>query len=316
MATGRVGRRSMQSGETRQRCWRYDWVLDIDVRGYFDSIDWERLLRAVRHHTDCPWVLPLHRALAEGPGADGGWRHRAADGRNAARRGYKPLPRKSVPALCVRHVDGRETFPASHSSDTRTMLICHCESAEQAQALWSALQDRFAACKLVLHPEKTKIVYCKDANRKGDYPNQSFDFLGFTVPSEESVGEGRSALCVLSCPPLVRKALTSISRTVRRWALHQSKRQVPAGPGEMYNPCIRGWINYYSHFYKTAVCCPHPEEDRSLCHPLGRAASSSGCGRKTKGARDVVRTGYAEQIRCCLPTGGYCHGDGRTSGAV
>ena len=59
--------------------------------------------------------------------------------------------------------------------------ICHCKSAEEARALWSALKDRFAACKLVLHPEKTKIVYCKDANRRDDFPNQSFDFLGFSV---------------------------------------------------------------------------------------------------------------------------------------
>ena len=55
------------------------------------------------------------------------------------------------------------------------------ESAEEARALWSAVQDHFAVCKLVLHPEKTKIVYCKDANRRGDFPNQSFDFLGFSV---------------------------------------------------------------------------------------------------------------------------------------
>ena len=82
--------------------------------------------------------------------------------------------------------------------------ICHCKSAKEARALWSALQDRFAACKLVLHPEKTKIVYCKDANRRGDFPNQSFDFLGFTSGRgkrwEGDVGPLRA-----SCPPPVRK---------------------------------------------------------------------------------------------------------------
>ena len=65
--------------------------------------------------------------------------------------------------------------------------ICHCKSAQEARALWSALQDRFAACELVLHPEKTKIVYCKDANRRGDFPNQSFDFLGFTFRARKAV---------------------------------------------------------------------------------------------------------------------------------
>src|SRR5262249_12491181 len=88
--------------------------------------------------------------------------------------------------------------------------ICHCKSAEEARALWSALQDRFAACKLVLHPEKTKIVYCKDANRRGDFPNQSFDFLGFTSRARKALGRGRRPFaCFL--PAASPKALTSIS---------------------------------------------------------------------------------------------------------
>src|SRR6266571_745903 len=65
--------------------------------------------------------------------------------------------------------------------------ICHCKSADEARALWSALQDRFAACKLVLHPEKTKIVYCKDANRRGDFPIISFDFLGFQFRARKTM---------------------------------------------------------------------------------------------------------------------------------
>jgi retron-type reverse transcriptase len=75
--------------------------------------------------------------------------------------------------------------------------ICHCKSAEEAQALWSALADRFAACKLGLHPEKTKIVYCKDANRRGDFPNQSFDFLGFKFRARKALGRGRRAFACL-----------------------------------------------------------------------------------------------------------------------
>jgi hypothetical protein len=62
-----------------------------------------------------------------------------------------------------------------------------CKSAEEAQALWAALADRFATCKLVLHPEKTKIVFCKDANRRGDFPNQAFDFLGFSFRARKTV---------------------------------------------------------------------------------------------------------------------------------
>ena len=100
--------------------------------------------------------------------------------------------------------------------------ICHCRSAEEARALWNALAQRFAACKLVLHPEKTKIVYCKDANRRGDFPNIYFDFLGFQFRARKTMwGRGRERILAHSFQPAASpKALTSISRTVRRWALH------------------------------------------------------------------------------------------------
>ena len=97
--------------------------------------------------------------------------------------------------------------------------ICHCKSAEEAQALWSALADRFAACKLVLHPDKTKIVYCQDKNRCGDYPNCSFDFLGFTFRARKTIWLGRIYAHGF-LPAASPKALKAISRTIRRWALH------------------------------------------------------------------------------------------------
>jgi RNA-directed DNA polymerase len=81
--------------------------------------------------------------------------------------------------------------------------ICHCQSAKEARALWSALADRLAVCKLVLHPGKTKIVYCKDANRRGDFPIISFDFWVFNFePGRRSGMERRPTA---SCPPPVRK---------------------------------------------------------------------------------------------------------------
>jgi RNA-directed DNA polymerase len=119
--------------------------------------------------------------------------------------------------------------------------ICHCKSAKEARALWSALPDRFAAYKMVLHPEKTKTVYCEDANRRGDFPNQWFDFLGFTFGARKALGRGRQPFaCFL--PAASPKASTSISRTVRRWTLHHCSDKSLQDLSEMSNPCIRGWI--------------------------------------------------------------------------
>jgi hypothetical protein len=124
-------------------------------------------------------------------------------------------PRNNGRALPRRTAGCLQPYPHIPFERYADHAICHCKSAEDARALWSALQDRFAACKLVLHPEKTKIVYCKDANRRGNFPNQSLDFLGFTFRARKALGRGRRAFaCFL--PAASPKALTSISRTVRR----------------------------------------------------------------------------------------------------
>ena len=112
-----------------------------------------------------------------------------------------------------------------------------------------ALADRLAACKLVLHPEKTKIVYCKDVNRRGDHPNQTFAFLGFAFRARKTVWHGN--LYVHGFRPAVSpKALKAISRTIRGWALHHRSDKSLQDLAAIYNPYIRGWINYYGQFYR------------------------------------------------------------------
>src|ERR1700747_1341648 len=162
----------------RERCLGYDWVLDLDIKGFFDSIDWELMLRAVRHHTDCPWVLLYVERWLKAPVQ---MEHGSVVPRTAG------TPQGGVISPLLANLFLHYAFDAwmartfAHIRFERYAddIICHCKSAEKARALWSAIADRFAVCKLVLHPEKTKIVYCKDVNRRGDFPNIHFDFLGF-----------------------------------------------------------------------------------------------------------------------------------------
>src|SRR5881398_3432770 len=189
--------------------------------------------------------------------------------------------------------------------------ICHCKSAEEAQALWSALADRFAACKLVLHPQKTKIVYCKDANRRGDFPSQSFDFLGFMFRARKTMWRGRPAHGFM--PAASPKALTSISRTIRRWTLHHHSDKSLQDLAETYNTYIQGWINYYGNFYRTQL---RPTLKRIDLYVIRWARRKfKRLRRKTKGARD-----WFDRLRRANPTlfahWQLCHGNGRTSGAV
>ena len=110
----------------------------------------------------------------------------------------------------------------------------------------------------MLHPEKTKIVYCKDVNRRGDFPNIHFDFLGFQFRARKImwVKADRRIFAHSFQPAISPKALTRISRDIRSWALHHRSDKSLTELAQMYNPCIRGWITYYSHFYKTQLRLP------------------------------------------------------------
>src|SRR6204780_2575105 len=144
----------------RQRCWRFNWVLDVDVRGYFDSIDWDMLLKAVRKHTDCPWVrLYIERWLKVPVQME--------DGSVVPRTAGTPQGGVVSPILANLFLHYAfdmwmvRTYPHIPFERYADDAICHCKTAEEAEALRSALADRFAACKLVLHPEKTKIAPSK-----------------------------------------------------------------------------------------------------------------------------------------------------------
>jgi len=189
--------------KARQRCWVQDWVLDLDIKSFFDEIDWDLLMRAVRRHTDCPWVLLYLerwlRAPVSMPNGD------LVDRESGTPQGAVVSP---VLANLFLHYAfdcwmQREypTIPFERYADD---AICHCASEEQALGLRQALEQRFADCRLRLHPQKTKIVYCKDANRPGEYPERSFDFLGYTFRSRSATGRNQSALSASSLRSVMR----------------------------------------------------------------------------------------------------------------
>jgi RNA-directed DNA polymerase len=297
--------------QARQRCWRYDWVLDLDVKAYFDSIDWELLLKAVRHHTDCPWVLLyIERWLKASMQME--------DGSVAPRLSGTPQGGVISPLLANLFLHYAfdmwmvRTFPHIPFERYADDIICHCKSAAEARTLWSAIADRLAACKLVLHPEKTRIVYCKDANRRGDFPNQMFDFLGFTFRARKAIWHGCRYAHSFR-PAASPTALKAISRTIRRWALHHRSDKSLQDLAEMYNPCIRGWINYYSHFTREQL---RPTLKRIDAYVIRWARRKfKRLRHQTKGARE-----WFERLCRDNPTlfahWSLCYGNGRTSGAV
>jgi RNA-directed DNA polymerase len=264
----RPGRSAIDAIRTaRQRCWRSDWVLDIDIKGFFDSIDHELLLRAVRKHTECAWVrLYIERWLKAPAMLD--------SGELVARMQGTPQGGVISPLLANLFLHyafdtwmGR-AMPGTPFERYADDIICHCRSEREAQALRRLIEDRFIACGLVLHPQKTKIVYCKDTSRTGQHANVTFDFLGYTFQPRRAKWPGgfyRASYLPAASP----SALKAIRRAVRDWSLQRRSDKGLSDLARMFNPYIRGWIGYYSHFYKSAL---YPTLCRIDAHLLQWAA--------------------------------------------
>ena len=164
---------------TRQRSWRYDWVLEIDIKGLFDNIDHELLMKAVRQHTDNAWNILYIQRWLKAP-------FQMPDGTVKER--DKGTPQGGVISPVLANLFLHYAFdkwmdrehPEKPFARYADDAVVHCKSKEDAEELRSRLEQRLAECKLELHPTKTRIVYCKDANRKGNYPENTFDFLGYT----------------------------------------------------------------------------------------------------------------------------------------
>ena len=238
-------------GVARERCWRYAWVLDLDIKSYFDSISHELLLRAVRKHTDCPWVLLYVERWLKAP-------VQLEDGTLEPRE--RGTPQGSVISLLLSNLFLHYTFdrwmarnhpdiPFERFADD---ALCHCVNEAQAKILKEEFEKRFAECGLQLHPEKTKIVYCKDDDRRGNSKNESFDFLGYSFRARRS--KNRFGKFFVNFSPGVSNAATkAIREEIRRWQLRCRIDKWIDDLARMFNPVIRGWITYYGRYYKSAL---------------------------------------------------------------
>lgn len=248
----RPGRSAHQAlSVARQRCWRYDWVLDLDIKSFFDTIDWELLLRALRRHTDCKWVLLyIERWLKASV--------RMPDGTLVERSQGTPQGAVISPVLAnlfLHYTFDRwmtEHYPSIPFERYADDIICHCESEKQARALQDALAQRFAQCRLALHPQKTKIVYCKDANRRGTYPEQRFDFLGYTFRPRSSKNR-QGKLFVSFAPAVSEKAAKAMRQRMRGWRLHHRSDLSLAEIAHWARPVLTGWVRYYGRFHPSAL---------------------------------------------------------------
>ena len=252
----------------RQRCWRYDWVLDLDVRGFFDNLDHALVMRAVRKYTQCRWVLLYVQRWLEAP-------LQMPDGSLAPR--TKGTPQGGVVSPLLANIllhlafDDwmRKTHPDVPFERYADDVVAHCRTEKQAQAVRRSIEKRLGQCKLQLHPEKTKIVYCKDDARPGRYEHERFDFLGYTFrPRRVKTHWGR---CFIGFTPGVsNEAATKMRQTMRRWRLPRRSDLAIEALARMWNPVLRGWIQYYGKFYKSALYPVFQHLNRTLARWASR----------------------------------------------
>ena len=237
---------------TRRRCWQYDWILEFDIKGLFDNIDHALLLRALDKHTECKWVKLYIRRWLTAP-------LQRADGTLVERTKGTPQGGVVSPVLAnlfmhyVFDVWMTRAFPSVPWCRYADDGLVHCKTEAEAHALKAALQSRLAACGLEMHPEKTHIAYCRDANRKGKYPITKFDFLGYTFRGRKAQHRNSSTLFVSFSPAVSAKAIKSMRERTRKLNFRNQSTLSLQDISRLHNPVLRGWVAYYGRFHPSAL---------------------------------------------------------------
>jgi group II intron reverse transcriptase/maturase len=235
----------------RRRCWQKNWVIDLDITKFFDSVPWDLVVKAVEANTDLPWVVLYVKRWLKAP-----LRH--ADGSLRVRDRGTPQGSAISPVLANLFLHyafdiwmARE-FPDVEFERYVDDAVVHCVSEPQAQTVLAALVERLARVGLELHPDKTRIVYCQDDNRRGSYEHTEFTFLGYTF-KRRGVRSDAGALFVGFNPAISKDALKKISGQVRSWRLHRRADLSVAELAERINPIVRGWMHYYGAFRRSEM---------------------------------------------------------------
>ena len=240
------------AGATRERCWKYDWVLEFDIKGLFDNIDHSLLMRAVRKHVTCPWALLYIERWLTAPmlREDGTLIERA-----------RGTPQGGVVSPVLANLFLHYTFDLWMARTFPHLRWCryaddglvHCRTEKEARAVWIALNSRMAECCLELHPTKTKIVYCRDGRRKGKFENVAFDFLGYGFRPRSVKGPASQRMLCGYTPAVSKPALNAMRSKIRSMTLRKRTEVTLDDIARELNPITRGWIAYYGRYTRSAL---------------------------------------------------------------
>jgi RNA-directed DNA polymerase len=253
---------------TRKRCGRDDWLVEYDSQKLFDSIEHALMLRAVKHHTACKWrLLYIERGLkAPLQGEDGSLVERTAGTPQGG------VGRPLLANLLLHYGFDKwlvRTFPNQPWARYADDGVGHCRTAAEARHLLAALDARGKACGLRLHPDKPRIMYCKDDDRRGTYPETRFDCLGYTFRPRRA--QNRSGKFFVTFTPGVSNNAAKAMRQPRHdWRMHRKPEKALEDLSRMLNPVLRGWMHSYGRFDKSALSPTLRHVNRALVHWVRR----------------------------------------------
>jgi group II intron reverse transcriptase/maturase len=239
-------------GVTRERCWKYDWVLEFDIRGLFDNIDHALLLRAVRKHVTCAWALLYIERWLTAP---------MLQEEGALVERDRGTPQGGVVSPILANLFMHYAFDIWMARRFPDLPWCryaddglvHCRNEQEARTVREALAARLEECHLQLHPTKTKVVYCKDYRRSGKYETVSFDFLGYCFRPRSVMGPRTQNLFCGFTPAVSKSALNAMRATIRDLRLRKRTEVTLDDIARELNPKVRGWIAYYGRYTRSAL---------------------------------------------------------------